>query len=265
MPGAGPGPGPWIGCAARGRARSARRAPGSGAATSKAGYSPVSPAGAGATSTRRSYQAAWPVTGSEFDSGFAPAARGSSSAIRWFMRNPSVPSGASGSSPQVPRCLPIAFQVQTVSGLQPSISLARQRIQPWRLDTRTQDRSSIPSASPRARFMYRKLLAMIWRSHAFCESHEWYMNIGRCVTAWNGKPSPPTASRPAFASSSAGYQSGSGEKYVFRRSRSASAGGYGPGPLPSAASSKRRSVSEYTSMTTGPSRSVNPTLLAHSR
>ena len=26
----------------------------------------------------------------------------------------------------------------------------------------------------------------IWRSQAFCESHEWYIAIGRCVTAASG-------------------------------------------------------------------------------
>jgi hypothetical protein len=26
----------------------------------------------------------------------------------------------------------------------------------------------------------------IWRSQAFCESHEWYIAIGRCVIAASG-------------------------------------------------------------------------------
>ena len=66
--------------------------------------------------TRRSYHAACPVTGSEFDN---PVGR--VSGMRWFSRKPRVASGASGASDQAPGRLPMAFHVQTVSGFSASI------------------------------------------------------------------------------------------------------------------------------------------------
>jgi len=51
------------------------------------------------------------------------------------------------------------------------------------------------------------VLAMIWRSQAFCEPQEWYIAIGRWVIACKGKASGPTS-----LSSNGMYQIGSGSK-----------------------------------------------------
>ena len=64
-------------------------------------------------------------------------------------------------------------------------------------------------------FTYSALSAMICRSHAFCESHEWYIIIGRCVSAVSGY-----LTQSVSPDSSDGYQNGSGSKYVASRSRS---------------------------------------------
>src|ERR1700686_5328376 len=77
------------------------------------------PASAGSTfsiRTRRSYQAACPVIGSELAT-LSPSLGGSNSLIRWFSKNPLVNSGESAARFQAPARLPIAFQVHTVSGL----------------------------------------------------------------------------------------------------------------------------------------------------
>ena len=101
---------------------------------------------------------------------------------------------------QAPARLPIAFQVHTVSGLTPSISLH------LRLDAADAARRSRPSrrrrgrARGRARGSCRAGCApWICRSQAFCEPQEWYIAIGRWVIACSGKararrrPPPRTA------------------------------------------------------------------------
>ena len=64
---------------------------------------------------------------------------------------------------------------------------------------------------------------MICRSHAFCESHEWYIIIGRWVIACNGY-----LSRESRALSSGSYQNGSGSKYLAKRLASVADEGCGP-------------------------------------
>ena len=77
----------------------------------------------------------------------------------------------------------------------------------------------------------------IWRSQAFCESHEWYIAIGRCVMAWSGYAVVSTA-----ASSSGACQNGSGSNQVAIRSRRCS-GGWRPAVWPFAARRNACSVS----------------------
>ena len=45
----------------------------------------------------------------------------------------------------------------------------------------------MPKRAPVSGCRYRKLRVAICRSHAFCEPHAWYMNIGRWVIALSGK------------------------------------------------------------------------------
>src|SRR6185437_16302548 len=71
--------------------------------------------------TVTSNQAAWPVTGSEFECGASPLWPGKYSEMTWLSRNPRRNSGASAFSAQAPARLPIAFQVHTVSRLTPLI------------------------------------------------------------------------------------------------------------------------------------------------
>src|SRR5690606_4364877 len=73
------------------------------------------------TRTRRSNQAAWPVTGSELLHLWPSPRGGRSSEIRWLRRKPLVASGASGDRAQAPLRLPMAFQVQTVLALSAAI------------------------------------------------------------------------------------------------------------------------------------------------
>ncbi len=48
---------------------------------------------------------------------------------------------------------------------------------------------------------------MIWRSHAFWESQEWYIIMGRWVKAWNGY-----SSRSTRCISRGSYHMGRGSK-----------------------------------------------------
>ena len=94
----------------------AGRAAGSAAARSRRARRPWS------TRTRRSYQAAWPVTGSALALR-KPSCAGSHSLMTWLSRKPRSASGlSSATGPRRRARLPMAFQVQTVSGLTPSIS-----------------------------------------------------------------------------------------------------------------------------------------------
>src|SRR2546423_9563434 len=68
---------------------------------------------------------------------------------------------------------------------------------------------------------------MICRSHAFCESHEWYIIIGRWVIACNGYSSCDTR-----ALSSGSYQNGSGSKYLASPPWSVGEEGCGPSDQP---------------------------------
>src|SRR5512142_2211874 len=95
--------------------------------------------------TRTSYQAAWPVIGSELEIGL-PDSPGSSSEIRWLSRNPRCDSFASGARRHAPGALPIAFQVQTVPGSTASEWLHRQRTLPHGDSTHIHAPSSIPAA-----------------------------------------------------------------------------------------------------------------------
>ena len=103
-------------------------------------------AGTRSRRTRRSNQAAWPVTGSEFE-GAWPSTAGRRSGIRWLSRKPRVASGAAGSRAQAPGRLPMAFQVQTVAGFCASISATGTVMRPWGETTSAQSPSSKPSAS----------------------------------------------------------------------------------------------------------------------
>ena len=75
-------------------------------------------AGTRSRRTRRSYQAAWPVTGSEFDQRCPSPFGGRSSWIRWLRGSRGSPRARAGSSAQAPGRLPMAFQVQTVERVQ---------------------------------------------------------------------------------------------------------------------------------------------------
>jgi hypothetical protein len=88
-----------------------------------------------------------PVTGSLL-AWRKPSCAGSHSEMTWFSRKPFVLSGLSSVRPQVPARLPMAFQVQTVSGFTPSISRSWHFKRPARLSTQTQ--SSSPSPISRA-------------------------------------------------------------------------------------------------------------------
>src|SRR5438445_13510519 len=193
---------------------------------------PVSPGAHLLTLTRRSNHAACPVTGSELVRRRASdALRGSSSEIRWLSRKPAVASDASGERPHVPACLPTAFQVHTVCASTPSMVFKRQRIRPWCDSTQIQSPSSSSSSWAVPRFMYKLFSERICRSHAFCESQEWYIIIGRCVIACSGYSSEivrPPAPRCACAPSSGAYQKGKGSKYFANRSQSTSEVGCGP-------------------------------------
>ena len=65
--------------------------------------------------------------------------------MMWFRRKLLVASGASSESPIAPFLRPIAFQVQTVSGLVPDISRTWPLTRPWQLITHTQSSSPMPS------------------------------------------------------------------------------------------------------------------------
>ncbi len=82
--------------------------------------------------------------------------------------------------------LPIAFHVHTVFGSTASEYRAMQRTRPHCDSTHIQPPSAMPLACAVREFTNRKLWLWIWRSHAFCESHEWYIAIGRCVMALSG-------------------------------------------------------------------------------
>ena len=62
--------------------------------------------------------------------------------MTWLSRKPRSASGASAASDQAPARLPIAFQVQTVSAAQPSISLSWALVRPCGLVTSTQSPSA---------------------------------------------------------------------------------------------------------------------------
>ena len=80
----------------------------------------------------------------------------------------------------------MAFHVQTVSRFTPSISESCAFTRPLRLSTHTQSSWARPSASARARDMYSLFDPWICRSQAFIDPQEWYIAIGRCVTADSG-------------------------------------------------------------------------------
>src|SRR5437588_10907465 len=86
---------------------------------------------------------------------------------------------------------------------------------------------------------------MICRSHAFCESHEWYIIIGRWVIACNGYSSCDTR-----ALSSGSYQNGNGSKYLASRSGSVGDEGRGPSCSPCPARRDFRKGAEYIYLTT---------------
>src|SRR5213078_418907 len=86
---------------------------------------------------------------------------------------------------------------------------------------------------------------MICRSHAFCESHEWYIIIGRWVIACKGY-----LSRDSRELSSGSYQNGKGAKYLAKRSWSVGDEGCGPSYRPCPASRNFCSGSEYICMIT---------------
>ena len=148
---------------------------------------PSSPGAALRMRTRTSYHAAWPVTGSELEKRMPSASGGSSSLMSPLIRKPRRASSAPGARFQAPGALPIAFQVHTVPGSTASDRRATQRTLPQVDSTQIQSPSRMPCADAAAGFTNRLLWPWIWRSQAFCESHEWYIAIGRCVTAERGK------------------------------------------------------------------------------
>ena len=126
-----------------------------GGARSASGCGDTTPASSGAARsirTRRSYHAAWPVTGSLL-AWRKPSCAGSHSEMTWFSRKPCVASGLSVVRPQAPARLPMAFQVQTVSGFTPSISRSWHLSRPARLSTQTQSSSPSPISRALARAM----------------------------------------------------------------------------------------------------------------
>ena len=82
-----------------------------------------------------------------------------------------------------------------------------QRTVPQEDSTQIQSPSAMPCACAVPGLTNSSLCGWIWRSQAFCESQEWYMAIGRCVTAASGY-----RSRSVACTSSAGYQNGKGSK-----------------------------------------------------
>src|SRR5579862_9152822 len=94
--------------------------------------------------TRRSNHAACPVIGSAFGRRWPDASAGKASQMAWLSKKPRVPSGASVSSIAAPRRFPIAFQVQTVSGLTPSTTRICPLTLPCELSIQTQSLSPRP-------------------------------------------------------------------------------------------------------------------------